>query len=106
MEFPSDTNGDVLRRMFNSGMDLSLQFDIDFWHLFEAEDLATLMLDRVRAQGLIGEVSRNEVVGGFDVRVIVRMVPTHEGITDIELELQAVAEECGGIADGWGVLQE
>ena len=34
MDFPSDENGDVLRRMYESGMDLSMSYDIDFYHFF------------------------------------------------------------------------
>lgn len=106
MEFPNDANGDVLRSIFESGMDLSVPHDIDFVHLFAQETKAVVMRDRVRQMGLQADVEPNDTVGGFDVRVVVRIVPTHANITRTELQLAAIATESGGQADGWGVLQE
>ena len=44
--------------------------------------------------------------GGYSwqVRVVVRMTPTYAGVTRLERELAALADSCGGRADGWGVL--
>ena len=106
MRFPKDENGDVLRRMHKAGMDLLAEHNIDFCHLFSTKSKANAMARRCRKIGVNAVVEENDVVGGWDVRCIVSMVPTHAAITETELKLGQIAEQCGGEADGWGVLQE
>ncbi|QEL13449.1 ribonuclease E inhibitor RraB [Limnoglobus roseus] len=112
MQFPSDENGDVLRSMFESGMDLTAAYDIDFEHIFPDLQSAERMCERTAPLGHHPELRElNEpdyTRQGFyyEVRVCVRIVPTHADITRLEQELGHLAESCGGQADGWGVLQD
>jgi hypothetical protein len=105
-DFPNDENGDVLRRMKESGMDFSKSYDIDFEHLFPTEEGARAMAQAVEKTGYKTEVGYGEEVKGWDCRVVVHMKPTHEGITAMEESLGKIADEHGGHSDGWGVLQE
>lgn len=106
MRFPEDETGDVLRRMHEAGMDLLQTHDIDFWHLFPSKCDAEAMALRCHSLGIRAEVEGNDEEGDWDVRCVVSMVPTHEAITETELRLGRIAEECGGKADGWGMLIE
>lgn len=64
MRFPKDENGDVLRRMYKAGMDLLIEYNIDFWHLFTKKYDAEEMVQRVRKIGIKAEIEENDVAGG------------------------------------------
>lgn len=106
MRFPDDENGDALRRMHEAGMDLRQPHDIEFWHLFSRKEDAEAMALRCHALDIRAEIEENEEEGDWDVRCVISMVPTHAAITETELRLGRIAEECGGKADGWGVMME
>lgn len=123
MQFPNDANGVVLQSMADAGMDLTQEYEIEFCHLFPDEASALKMNRRMTEMKIDVELYNNaelmedaeedefgeidESIGeGFDVICLVTMVPTHEEITRVELELGEIARECGGEADGWGVMQD
>ena len=106
MNFPDDENGDVLKRMYESGMDLSKSYDIDFYHIFENRKDAESMLEVI-----------NNINHGFDVYVAlepnnekwdicctVNLIPTHNNITEKEEYFESFAEKHQGQCDGWGIL--
>ena len=102
--FPDDVNGRVLAGMQASGTDMAAEYDIDFEHVFP--DLQAAEAFGRMVAGRRNELSEYDGAAGYywQVRVVVRMVPSHAGITRIERELGAAAASCGGQADGWGVL--
>ena len=106
MEFPNDANGDVLRKMHESGMDFSKSYDIEFFHLFKDEKGARAMARDVSARGDRAEVDSNEEQSAWDCMVVMNMKPSHKEITAAEESLGRIAAEHGGKSDGWGVLQE
>jgi len=106
MTFPSDENGDVLRRMQANGDNLEKARDIDFNYVFPEEE------DARQFSAAIGRLGYDRVSYEFwqekqmwDVQVIVFMVPGHAEITRIELSLDAIAREFFGRADGWGCFE-
>jgi hypothetical protein len=104
--YPDDANGRVLRGMAASGADMAAQYAIDFEHLFPDLRAAEAFERAAAAPGRRVERSEYDGRGGYywQVRVVVRMAPTHAGITRVERELGGLADSCGGCADGWGVL--
>ena len=123
MPFPNDANGAVLQSMVDAGMDLTQEHEIEFCHLFPDEESALEMDKRMSDMNIDVELYNNaelleeadeedefgeidDAIGeGFDVVCLVTMVPTHEEITRMELELGDIARACGGEPDGWGVMQ-
>lgn len=107
LKFPDDPNGDVLRSMYDSGMDLSVPHDIEFFHEFSDLATASAMAEHVKKNMKVSniEVDANDN-DGWDVVCIIKLIPTHQGITSLELALKKIAEENGGSAEGWGVMQE
>ena len=123
MPFPNDANGAVLQSMIDAGMDLNQEHEIEFCHLFPDEESALAMEQRMSDMNIDVDIYNNaelleeaddedefgdmdDSIGeGFDVICLVTMVPTHEEITRLELELGDIARECGGEPDGWGVMQ-
>lgn len=106
--FPDDATGDVLRRMAESGDDLSKPRDIEFTVVLPNRAAAQKFGDHFHRLGYAVSATRTNTVPKlpWDVVVIKHMVPTYEAITAFEAELEAVASRLGGRNDGWGCFQE
>ena len=106
--FPNDENGQVLQSMFDRGVKLDREYEIDFFHLFKGEDDAVKMAYEVEQsyKNIKVAIYTNEVSKGFDVYVSVNMFPTHENINNIEAVFAEIATKHGGKSDGWGFESE
>ena len=103
----ANANFDTLKRMADSGMDMTSSHTIDFWHLFSTKEAAQSMLHYVRDLGFDSvSVEPNDESGGYDVQVQVELVPTLSTINRMEQILSELAEQHGGHADGWGIKQD
>jgi hypothetical protein len=106
-EHPDDATGRVLSSMRASGADMTARYDIDFEHIFPdlraAEDFRD-EFERIGHRVELSEYDDDSSKYFWQVRVVVRMVPTHAEITHIESELEAMAQALGGESDGWGIL--
>ena len=106
MKYPDDANGDVLRRMEESGDDLTRPRDVEFTVVFPNEHSAKQFADHVSALGFTASVELIGTVEDFpwDVIVVKHMVPSHDQIGAVEDSLQQAADIFGGHNDGWGCL--
>jgi|SRR5579864_7726716 len=109
MIYPEDDNGNVLRRMEAQGKDLTKARNIDFAVVFanasSAEQFAQHFRE-LRYEVSVEDNTETEEDFPWDVIVVKHMVPTYEGITDFENELQSVADRWEGRNDGWGFFSE
>jgi hypothetical protein len=103
--FPDDENGDVLRRMSESGDDLDQPRMIDFCFVFSERGHALAFAGSVDARDLRVAISYYEERTMWQVVVQRYMVPTHHDITALEAQLAEVASSVGGEPDGWGCFQ-
>lgn len=104
--FPSDANGDVLRRMVADGDDLSKPRGIDFEFVFAERSNAETFAEEVqKAPGLSADLSRYEERKVWEVTVTKHMLPSYEAITALERTLTQLAKSYAGEADGWGNWQ-
>jgi len=108
IQFPDDENGDVLRRMLESGDDLSLPREIDFTVVFPREREAAFFAEHFRKSGYKTKYERSDAVPDlpWDVVVVRFMKPEHAEIGAFEEQLQRLAEPLGGRNDGWGCFQQ
>ncbi len=103
---PEEANAEVLRRMAADGDSLINKRDIEFNHLFAREDAAVDFLKAVREKGYLRgthEFWSERVSWLTSIRI--RMVPTLEEITEIELDLGEIASRFDGKPDGWGCME-
>ena len=107
-DLPDDDNGDVLRRLEAQGDDLTQPRNIDFTVVFPTEDAAEHFAAHFRKEGYIVSVEFAETVKElpWDVIVVRHMTPSHRGISEFETTLQEVADNLGGLNDGWGCLSK
>jgi hypothetical protein len=103
-QFPNDENGTVLRRMLDAGDDLSEARRIDFSFVFLERRQALAFAEIVEEREM--EVCISYYAGRemWQSQVHRYMIPTHQDITALELELTERAESVGGEADGWGCM--
>jgi hypothetical protein len=103
-DFPDDASGDALRRLCDSGDDLSQSRPIDFCFIFPHRRQAISfaeVLDETDKQVCI---SYYEGRAMWEVIVKVQMIPTHGSITALESALADKATLVGGEPDGWGCM--
>ena len=110
VNFPDDENGDVFRRMQQSGFDFALPHDVEFFAFFATEtdaDACAMMFvaDRAAGDPLVGIETRPSHRGGMEPELVRRMVLTHDAVTAFERLFRQRADAHGGTLDGWGVLQ-
>lgn len=111
MQFPDDENGDVLRRMAASGFDFGRAHDVDFYAVFAEQANAALvtrqLIDADLSENALAGVSTNSMQdGGIELKVVRKMLATHDGITAFERRLSDLCAAHGGRLDGWGVMQD
>lgn len=111
--FPDDENGRVLRNIAARGDDLTKARNIDFTVVFAQATSAEQFAEHFRGLGhkVTVEETGTEEGHPWDVVVVKHMVPTYEGITDFENDLQFVADRWGGYnvyskTTGWGFFNE
>ena len=107
MDFPSDANGDVLRRMAASGDDLTQARIIEFVHVMPREAAARQMAASAQRLGFTVSVDQlddddGRMTSDWEVTCSLEMVPSHARITETEMRLGKLAKSFGGYADGWG----
>lgn len=111
-EFPDDATGGALRLLQQDGADLTKPHYIDFAVAVPTEEAGHEVAQYAREHGFeIDLVQEEQDVEVEDEETLEwtcycskLMVPTHQAITAVEDELDAVARTVGGHADGWGAL--
>lgn len=103
-DFPDDADGDVLRRLVESGNDLSQYMVIDFHVLVPDADAAEVLAELVKQAGFKPEVWQDEDSGAITVQCSKLMLPEYEALIDAQVELGRLAQPLGGEPDGWGTF--
>jgi hypothetical protein len=108
MDFPHDDTGDVLRRIYTRGNDLSRARNADFTVVFPDQTSAETFAEHFRKREFNAATELSETAEGlpWDVVVVKHMALLHEEITDFEETLQQAANPLGGRNDGWGCISE
>lgn len=107
MQFPDDDNGQMLAAMAESGIDLTLELEVDFFLVFEDKRDAESALEVLSKQDEEGELELNfdEDTSKWEVIVCTNMVPEYDALVAKEIQLNDFAKEFDGVSDGWGVMQ-
>jgi len=104
-QFPNDNNGDVLRRMYVGGDDLTQARMIDFCFIFPERRQALAFAAVVDDKDKEVSISYYEEREMWEVIVQNYMVPDHNAVTEMEAALTQKANSVDGKADGWGCMQ-
>ncbi len=104
-ESPKEENADVLRRMAGDGDNLTKIRYIDFHHLFAREEDAVAFEETARNEGYRADHDFWSEQNAWLTTVHIRMVPTLDEITAMELALDGIARSFKGEPDGWGCME-
>lgn len=104
-KFPDDENGEVLKRMYDDGDDLSQPRIIDFCFAFPERQQALAFAEVVDDPDLEVCISYYKEREMWQTIVKCYMVPTHKDITAVETTLASCAQTLSGEAEGWGCMQ-
>ncbi|WP_140986911.1 ribonuclease E inhibitor RraB [Asticcacaulis tiandongensis] len=107
-EFPEDENGIVLRRMKESGDDLSLKRTINFSVVFYTHINADIFCNKFSPYADSMHINYTEMgsLPIWDVTVDKYMLPSYDEITCFELKIAEFATPLNGHNDGWGCFQK
>jgi len=111
MQYPDDLNGDVFRRMEESGFDFSSEHVVDFHAVFATEEDADRIARMYVADAKAGEKLTNIETrpypeGGMELTLSKKMLVTYSAVCEFESKFQQRVSQVEGYLDGWGVLQE
>jgi hypothetical protein len=111
MKYPLDTNGDVFRRMEESGFDFEKEHVVDFHAVFateeEADRIARLYVaDHKAGDKLTNIETKPFSQGGMELTLSKKMFVTYEAVTAFESKFGQRVSLVEGYLDGWGVLQK
>jgi hypothetical protein len=111
VQFPDDENGDVLRRMAESGFDFGQVHEVDFYAVFQVPaDAALVARQLIEADhpdnSLAAVTTDTRQDGSTDLKLVRKMLVGHDSITEFERHLGEICAAHGGELDGWGVMQD
>lgn len=110
-EFPDNDDGDALRRIRDSGSDLTRPMDVDLHIATPTEESA---IEIANVAGTLGY--RTEVFFDDEVEDVENapepwtcqcsrvMIVSYESITECQEQLNGIAKPRGGFVDGWGTF--
>lgn len=98
----AEENAEVLESFAARGTDLSIPRKVDFAHLFTSESDAAHFKEAAERGGYQVCAERDDQQDAWDVIASSTIIPSVEQITQIELQLDVLAQSLGGRADGWG----
>lgn len=107
--FPNDENGDVLRELQKKGIDFSISHKADFFAIFRTKEMADIVAKQYLSDSFPNEdivviETRPAEAGGMELELGVKMLITHENVTNFEKRLAERVSHQDGYLDGWGVL--
>jgi hypothetical protein len=110
-DFPSDLDGDGLRRLAALGHNLSLPMDLEFHVAIPDESSAMKVAMEAARLGYLTDIWQDHEDHWSDpgavsslcwrCRCTKRLVPDYPAIVAIQEELDRIARPLGGYSDGW-----
>ena len=99
---PNDATGDALRRMVNSGSDLTKPMEMDFFVIVPSEAAGDQVARRAQKLGFATKVEPYNDDGEWTCYCTKTIVPRYGKVVKIERALDAMARPFGGSVEGFG----
>ena len=100
-----EDNAEVLASIAAEGNDLTQPVTVDFIHFFADEASAEAFAEAVEVAGFeTSTLPAEDADDVWEVTAWRTMVPTCEAITEVEEQLEGIAQEHDGESDGWGFV--
>ncbi len=104
MNFPDDADGDVLKRLDESGFDFSKPTTIDFNVDFDSWPPHPDAIAKLREFAV--SIQINEPDGEYSGYILfnIHQVLSYELVTEIQEKFTTLMADYGGVCESWGVL--
>lgn len=108
-DYPNDADGDVLRSLAAKGVDLTQPRLIEFYCYAATSLIAEKISEKLTALGFKCDIFEDDDEGATDdTRISVYagrvMVPSYQGVTQVQNELNILLKEYETYCDGWATL--
>ena len=100
-QFPSDADGDALRRVAEGGSDMSSPMAIEFAVAVSDQESGEATADAAGSAGFETMVSYDDESDEWTCYCRIEMVATYERVVEVQKELQRLAAPHGGQVAGW-----
>tara|TARA_Y100001949_G_scaffold77610_1_gene65681 strand:+ start:3121 stop:3438 length:318 start_codon:yes stop_codon:yes gene_type:complete len=104
LNFPDDADGDVLKRLDESGFDFSKPTTIDFNVDFDSWPPHTNAISKLRE--FAGAIQIYEPDGEYNGYILfnIHQPLSYELVIDTQAKVTNLVAEYGGVCESWGVL--
>lgn len=99
---PEDATGQALRRYVEHGSDLTRPMKMDFFVSVPSEEIGRQVARHAQRMGYETAVTLDEETGSWTCTCTRTIVPSYDHVCAVEAELDAIGQEYGGYADGFG----
>jgi hypothetical protein len=96
----------ALQHLAGAGVDLARPLAMDFFIVAPSEAVGHVVVVRTVGMGFRSRLDRDEASGEWLCTCRVTLVPTVERVVALERLLGRLAQELGGVADGFDVAEE
>ena len=102
--FPDNADGDALRRLAESGADMTSPMVIDFAVAIPDESTGRAIALKAIEIGYKTNVDQDSESSEWTCYCSKAMFATYEDVLNCQLELDKIAVAYGGFANGWGAF--
>lgn len=101
---PDDSTRAALERIARDGSDLARPLKMDFFVAVPHERAGRIIATRVADLGFDTSVEQDTETGDWTCYCTKVLVPTYDTVLAIESQLDSIARDIGGYADGFGTF--
>jgi regulator of RNase E activity RraB len=102
VEYPTDDDGDALRRLAADGNDMSRPMSIDFTIAVPTQSAGHAIAQAAQELGYRASVEHDDEDDVWTCFCTKHMLATYEGVVLGQQELNTLSRPHGGECDGWG----
>jgi regulator of RNase E activity RraB len=102
--FPGNADGDALRRLAESGADMTSPMVINFTVAIPDEPTGKAIALKAIETGYKASVDQDSESSEWTCYCSRSMFATYTGVINCQLELDKIAVAYGGFVDGWGTF--
>ncbi|MFJ6207375.1 ribonuclease E inhibitor RraB [Lysinibacillus sp. NPDC092081] len=102
--FPSDEDGQILKMLYDEGIDFNLEHNIDFFIACPSEKDAINIINDLSKKEFSCEAFYDEESQEWSSIVYISAKLQYNTIVEIQSILNKIALPHGGYSDGWGVM--
>lgn len=106
MKFPNDSDGQVLKMLYNNGVDFNIPVLVDFQVSVPNKENGEKLVELFSNEGFKAELNYDDEFEEWTCELSKRMLLDYQEIINIQNYIDEISEPLGGYSDGWGTFGE